>query len=258
MPSSNPTLLHLVHPRQPAATVPPPFAPGRGFDPVGDMLSLLAGQLGVRVQSVHAGDTLCSAGRPFAHLYVVHAGCFKTTSCAADGRHQVVALQFRGDWLGFDGMASGRHACDTIAMDVDEVWGLRYEELMQACARTPALMAGLHREMGLAIQRARDAMLSRCTLPATSRVAEFLAAWATSLAGRGQRAEQITLRMTRAEIGSHLGMTLESVSRALGSLVRSRLIRFTEQGRRVIFIPDLHALTAFGQSVSGGLSARGS
>lgn len=253
MPSSNLSPLHLVHSNRAA---PPPFSPGRGFDPVGDMLSLLAGRLAIRVQSVHAGDTLCCAGRPFGHLYVVNAGCFKTTSCAADGRHQVVALQFRGDWLGFDGIASGRYACDAVAMDVGEVWALRYEELMQACSCTPELMAGVHREMSLAIQRARDAMLSRCTLPATSRVAEFLAVWATSLAGRGQRAEQITLRLTRAEIGSHLGMTLESVSRSLASLVRGRLIRFTEQGRRVIYIPDLAALTAFGQSVTGDISSR--
>jgi CRP/FNR family transcriptional regulator len=51
--------------------------------------------------------------------------------------------------------------------------------------------------------------------------------------------------MTRAEIGNYLGMTLESVSRALSRLARGDLIRFTEKGRRDIHIPQVDALTNF-------------
>ena len=68
--------------------------------------------------------------------------------------------------------------------------------------------------------------MSVCTLPADARVADFLRYWAESLAKRGLRTDQITLRMTRAEIGNYLGMTLETVSRALSKLAR-------EQGDRV-------------------------
>jgi len=92
--------------------------------------------------------------------------------------------------------------------------------------------------------------LSLCALPVAARVADFLRYWAESLAGRGLRADQITLRMSRAEIGNYLGMTLESVSRALSGLARSKVIRFTEKGRRDILIPDLQALTRFIQRAS--------
>ena len=51
--------------------------------------------------------------------------------------------------------------------------------------------------------------------------------------------------MTRAEIGNYLGMTLETVSRALSRLARGDVIRFTEKGRRDIHIPQVEALTAF-------------
>ena len=61
------------------------------------------------------------------------------------------------------------------------------------------------------------------------------------------RTDQITLRMTRAEIGNYLGLTLESVSRALSRLVRDNIIAFVEKGRRDVHIPDLHALSAFVQ-----------
>ena len=56
--------------------------------------------------------------------------------------------------------------------------------------------------------------------------------------------------MTRAEIGNYLGMTLESVSRALSRLARGDVIRFTEKGRRDIHIPQVEALTAFIQGAT--------
>jgi CRP/FNR family transcriptional regulator len=88
-------------------------------------------------------------------------------------------------------------------------------------------------------------MLSLCTLPADARVAEFLRYWADALAQRGLRTDQITLRMSRAEIGNYLGMTLETVSRALSRLARGDVIRFNEKGRRDIQIPEVAALTSF-------------
>jgi len=90
--------------------------------------------------------------------------------------------------------------------------------------------------------------MSVCTLPADARVADFLRYWAQSLARRGLRTDQITLRMTRAEIGNYLGMTLETVSRALSRLARCNLIRFAEKGRREISIPEVDALADFVQA----------
>jgi CRP/FNR family transcriptional regulator len=85
------------------------------------------------------------------------------------------------------------------------------------------------------------------TLPADARVAEFLRYWVDSLDRRGLRTDQITLRMTRAEIGSYLGMTLESVSRALSRLAREKVIGFAEKGRRDVQIPRVKALAEFVQ-----------
>jgi len=156
-----------------------------------------------------------------------------------------VGLKFRGDWLGFDGIASGHHACDTVAMDTGEVWSFRYDALLAACASQPALLKLLHEAMSREIARDRDSLMSVCSLPADARVADFLRYWADSLAKRGLRTDQITLRMTRAEIGNYLGMTLETVSRALSRLSRQGLIRFAEKGRREVQIPEVGALSGF-------------
>jgi CRP/FNR family transcriptional regulator len=101
--------------------------------------------------------------------------------------------------------------------------------------------------MSREIGRDRDSLMSVCTLPADARVAEFLRSWADALAKSGLRSDQITLRMTRAEIGNYLGMTLETVSRALSRLARDEVIEFAEKGRRDIRIPDVDALSEFVQ-----------
>jgi len=212
-----------------------------------DTLRLLGEQLKPQRRVVHTGDVIYQAGERFGNLYILNSGFFKIVNLSADGREQVVGLKFRGDWLGFDGIAGGRYACDAVAMDTGEVWVVSYESLLAACVAHPALLQVLHAAMSREIAHDRDSLMSVCTLPADARVADFLRYWAESLADRGMRTDEITLRMTRAEIGNYLGMTLETVSRALSRLARDKVICFAERGRRDIRIPDVAALSTFVQ-----------
>ncbi len=211
-------------------------------------LDLLRDSLPIQRRVVHAGDVLYQAGERFTSLHVLNSGMVKIVNLSPDGREQVVGLHFRGDWLGFDGIATEHYGCDAIAMDTGEVWSFRYDALLEACATKPVLLQVLHEAMSREIGRDRDSMMSLCTLPADARVADFLRNWAEALAERGMRTDQITLRMTRAEIGNYLGMTLETVSRALSRLARTEVIRFAEKGRREIQIPKVEALERFIQS----------
>ncbi len=219
----------------------------RASQHIADTLKLLNDKLAPQRRVVHAGDVLYQAGEHFGNLYILNSGFFKVVNLSPDGREQVVGLKFRGDWLGFDGIANTQYACDAIAMDTGEVWAIRYDALLSACTSHPALLTVLHEAMSREIARDRDSLMSVCTLPADARVAEFLRYWAECLARRGLRTDQISLRMTRAEIGNYLGMTLETVSRALSKLARENVIIFSEKGRREVNIPDVGALSAFVQ-----------
>jgi CRP/FNR family transcriptional regulator len=240
-----------------AATRPmrmPPIATPRHGDAdretaraIGATLELLRTQLEPQRRLLHAGDAIYQAGERFQMLHVLNAGFAKIMNFSADGREQVAGLKFRGDWLGFDGIAETRYTCDAIAMDTTEVWSFRYDALIAACTREPALLKLLHEAMSREIARDRDSMMSLCTLPADARVAEFLRFWVESLAKRGLRTDQITLRMTRAEIGNYLGMTLETVSRALSKLAREQVIGFAGTGRRDILVHDADALAGAAQ-----------
>ncbi len=232
------------------ATTTPPECHRSAVRRIADMLQLLQDSVPIQRRVVRAGDTVYQVGQQFGCLYIVNSGFFKMVNLSGEGREQVVGLHFKGDWLGLDGIATARYGCDAVAMDTGEIWAVRYDALLQAAIRTPALLTALHEAMSRELTRDHDSMLSLCTLPADARVAGFLRYWADALAQRGLRTDQITLRMTRAEIGNYLGMTLESVSRALSRLARGDVIRFTEKGRRDIHIPQVEALTAFMKGIS--------
>lgn len=210
-----------------------------------EMLQLLKATLSPVRRVVHTGEVISRAGERFGKLYVLSLGSFKIVNLASDGREQLVGLKFRGDWLGFDGIATGRYSCDAIAMDVSEIWEVPYEELLTASVQNPDLLMLVHSAMSAEIARDHDTLMSVCTLPADARVAHFLHSWSDAMATRGLRADQITLSMTRAEIGSYLGMTLESVSRALSNLAKRNLICFDARDRRAIGIPGVEALARF-------------
>lgn len=222
-----------------------------------DDLALVEQLLPITRRVVRAGDSIYEGGEPFGQLYLINSGQFKTVNFTADGRGQVVGLHFRGDWLGFDGIAEQRYACDAIALDTGEVWGVRYADLIAASTSSPELMRIMHAAMSRQIGRGSDCLLSLGTLPADARVADFIKDWAQSLEARGLRTDHITLHMTRAEIGNYLGMTLESVSRALRRLAECGVIRFEEKGRRDLTIPSVDALDGFIRSaLEQGGSAR--
>ncbi|MFZ2648652.1 MAG: helix-turn-helix domain-containing protein [Burkholderiaceae bacterium] len=233
------TAVAAQHPAAPAGRAPRLAQPWR------EALNLLEAHVAFTRRMVHTGDLVHGGGEPCTALHIINSGMVRSVNFSADGREQVVGLHFKGDWLGFDGIASGRYGCDAIAMDTGEIWTFRYDALLRACAAVPALMAVMHVAMSEQIMRDRDSLLALGTLPADARVADFLKFWAESLRDRDLRTDQITLRMTRAEIGNTLGMTLETVSRALCRMARAGVIRFNEKGRRDISISSIDALADF-------------
>jgi CRP/FNR family transcriptional regulator, anaerobic regulatory protein len=212
-----------------------------------DTLTLLQEHLQPTRRLVREGDNLYSIGQRFDRLSIVRAGSVKLVDLSAEGHERVSGLRLRGDWLGFDGMASGVHACDAVALDVGEVWSFSYESLTEVCVNCPTLLQALNKAMSEAIAQQHRRKSALCSLSADGRVADYLRRSADDLARRGLRSDRIDLRLSRAEIGQQLGLTLESVSRAFSRLARERLIHFPDRGRREVAISDMQALAGFVQ-----------
>lgn len=210
-------------------------------------LDMIEQHVPVSKRLVRMHERLYTFGQPFEMLNLINSGVFKIVSLASDGRERSADFVFDGDWLGFDGIPTGQHSCTAVALDIGEVWALRYQDLMQAAAKAPSLLHHVLTAISAQLARNRDIALSIGTLSAEARVADFLLMWARSLADRGRRTDEINVHMTRAEIGAFLGIRLESVSRALTKLAQCGVISFNERGRRDISIPDLRALSRFVQ-----------
>lgn len=215
-------------------------------------LALLEREVPVRRRVLHPGDTIYRAGEVFRDLHIVRVGLCKLYSVSAEGREELTAMLFKGDWLGFDGMADGRHSCSAVAADTGELWTVRYAALVNAGLRNPEVLRMMHAAMARQNARERGATLEMHALPADGRVAAFLCRWAEELGQCGLRNDQITLPATRAEIGGHVGLRIESVSRAMSNLERERLIRFGSRNRRDIEIPSLPALRQYVRHLAEG------
>jgi CRP/FNR family transcriptional regulator len=116
--------------------------------------------------------------------------------------------------LGLDAIGSGRHVCDAIALEDSAVCEIRYNDLEQLSRSIPALQHHFHRIMSREITRDYGVMLLLGSMRAEERLAAFLLNLTQRLQTRGFSSSSLILRMTREEIGSYLGLKLETVSRA--------------------------------------------
>lgn len=214
-----------------------------------DSLALVERHVQFTRRRMLPGAAVQLAGEAFTSLHIVKLGIVKAVALSANGREQVVGLYFPGDWIGFDGIASGLCGSDALALETCEVWSLRYEGLLRA---TGPIQAILHTVcVAISAQLARDCewRFAICTQSADARIANFVLTWVQALSARGLRTDQIALHLTRSEIGSFLGMTLETVSRSFSRLDRYGLIRFENKGRRYFAVPCVAALMEYARNL---------
>ena len=194
-----------------------------------------------RRQSLSRGDHLYRIGEDFEALYAVRRGFFKTLMLHDDGREQVTGFQMTGDILGMDAISTDVHACDAVALEDSEVCEIPFGELEGLSGQIPALQRHFHRTLSREIVRDQGLMMLLGSMRAEERLAAFLVNLSKRFGDRGYSRSEFNLRMTREDIGSYLGMKLETVSRTLSRFQGDGLI--TVQGKAITLV-DLPALTA--------------
>jgi CRP/FNR family transcriptional regulator, anaerobic regulatory protein len=182
-------------------------------------------------RTVRRGDTLFRTGDTFDSLYAVRSGSIKTVVTHEAGREQVTGLLLAGDSLGLDGIGEGAHQCDAVALEDSSVCVVPYALLERVCRESDALQNRMYRMLSQALNRESSHVVRLGMLRADERVARLLLDLSARLARRGYAAAEFTLRMTRDDIGSYLGMTLETVSRTLSRFDKLGLIE--AQGKSI-------------------------
>ncbi len=193
-------------------------------------------------RTVARGQPLFRSGDKFQTLYAVRTGFFKTCIAADDGREQVTGFQMAGELLGLDGIGSERHNVDAVALEDSQVCLIPYADLESLARRFGELQRQLHKIMSREIVRDHGVMLLLGSMRAEERLAAFLLNLAQRLRARGFSASELVLRMTREEIGSYLGLKLETVSRAFSKFQADGVLEVQQRQIRIVDPGALRAL----------------
>ncbi len=175
-------------------------------------------------RTIKRGDTVYRVNDTFQSIYSVRSGSFKTVVMHRDGREQVTGFHLTGEILGLDGVCSERHSCDAIALEDSTVCIIPFCLLEQLCREFTAIQRHVHQMMSREIVRESGLMMLLGTMSADQRVAAFLLNLSARMKARGYSANEFNLRMTREEMGSYLGMKLETVSRMFTKFQKCGLV----------------------------------
>ena len=164
-------------------------------------------------RKIKRGTPLFRNGERFTSLYAIRTGFFKTCVATEDGRDQVTGFQMAGEIIGLDGIVNDQHTCDAVALEDAEVCVMPFERIEDLSREVTSLQHHVHKIMSREIVREHGVMLLLGSMRAEERLAAFLLNLVQRLHARGFSQSELILRMTRDEIGSYLGLKLETVSR---------------------------------------------
>jgi CRP/FNR family transcriptional regulator len=195
-------------------------------------------------RKVKRKTALFRTGEKFHALYAIRTGVFKTCVTAEDGRDQVTGFQMAGEIVGLDGIVNDQHTCDAVALEDAEVCVLPFDRIGELSREVGALQHHLHRVMSREIVREHGVMLLLGTMRAEERLAAFLLNLVQRLQARGFSRSELVLRMTRQEIGSYLGLKLETVSRTFSRFAEEGMIEVHQRQVHILDVERLRGLLA--------------
>jgi CRP/FNR family transcriptional regulator len=183
---------------------------------------------------VKRGETLFNAGDEFKTMYAIRSGFFKSSVIDGEGREQVTGFSMGGELLGLEAIGSGRHAGNAIALEDSEVCVMPFSLIEEMSREIPALQRHLHAVLAREIVRDHGVMMLLGSMRAEQRLAAFLTNLSKRFQRRGYSASDFHLRMTREDIGSYLGLKLETVSRLFSQFQKDGLIEVDQKHVRIL------------------------
>ena len=185
-------------------------------------------------RKIKRGATLFRNGEKFTSLYAIRTGFFKTCVASEDGRDQVTGFQMAGEVVGLDGIVNDHHTCDAVALEDAEVCVMPFDRIEELSREVTSLQRHVHKIMSREIVRENGVMLLLGSMRAEERLAAFLLSLVQRLHARGFSQSELVLRMTREEIGSYLGLKLETVSRTFSKFVDDGIVEVKQRHVRIL------------------------
>ena len=186
--------------------------------------------------SYRKGTEIYGEKEPAEYVYQVKSGAVRSYKLLTDGRRQIGAFHLVGDIFGLENGSEHRFTTEAI---IDTTVRLVRRHSLETVAQSDAMVARNLLSMTTNnLQHAEDHMLLLGRKTSLERVAAFLLEMDRRLTAAGVMA----LPMSRRDIADYLGLTLETVSRALSRLHELGVIGFVGNTQRQIVLLDRQQL----------------
>jgi CRP/FNR family transcriptional regulator, anaerobic regulatory protein len=198
---------------------------------------------------VTAGTAIHRAGDIFRSVYVFKSGAAKRLTIQEDGREQILGFPMSGELIGIEAIDSRKHTTTVVALDLCAIVEIPFEALERLASSDASVAHFLLRTLSSALREEHGWLATLGLLNADERLAVFLLDLSERFASRGFSTRRFVLRMTRAEIGSFLGLTLETVSRVLSRFQKRGLLRVTRRDIELLDMSKLAILAQLGHTL---------
>jgi CRP/FNR family transcriptional regulator len=194
------------------------------------------------VRHFDRGESLCSVGEAFRALFVVRSGNLKSYVVSRNGLVQVTGFQVAGDIVGLDGIDRSVYQSDVVALADAEAFVVPFVQCEQWSRESAYAQHLLMRTLARETYRSHQHMLALGTMRAEQRMAIFLLDLSQRYGRLGLSRSEFVLGMLRQDIGSYLGLTLETVSRLLSRMQRDGLLQVQGKAISLLDFPMLWRL----------------
>lgn len=202
-----------------------------------------------RGRPLKKGEFLFRQGDTFNSVFAVRSGALKTFSLSDAGEEQITGFHLPSELVGLSGMDTELYPVSAQALETTSVCEIPFERLDELSVSLPQLRRQLMRVMSREIRDDQQMMLLLSKKTADERIATFLVNLSARFRARGFSANQFRLSMSRNEIGNHLGLAVETVSRVFTRFQQSKLLE--AEGKEVHILDPIELCALAGGNLSG-------
>ncbi len=195
-----------------------------------------------RSRPLHRGDQLFHAEQGFHSLYVIKTGSVKTFLPEPDGGEQVLGFHLPGEVIGMDGIESERYHCSAKVLETSAVCEVPFDRLEALTHDIPSLQHQLYRLMSKEIGQETDMLALLGSKSAEERLAAFVLGLSERFKRRGFSATDFHLSMSRHDIGSYLGLAVETISRLFSRFQEEGLLKVERKHLQLTNLAGLQAM----------------
>jgi CRP/FNR family nitrogen fixation transcriptional regulator len=178
------------------------------------------------------GAEIYGEKEPTEYVYQVKKGAVRSYKLLSDGRRQIGAFHLDGDLFGLTSVETHRFTAEAVVSTTVRL--IKRRSLDATASADRVLARDLLSMTTRSLRHAEDHMLLLGRKDSLEKIAAFLLEMDTRLTDSGV----IFLPMTRNDIADYLGLTLETVSRALSRLRRAGAVSFAGSTQREVAILD--------------------